>query len=276
MRLYQRQFGEVSRKPPLLLLHGMLGSSSNWQGVATRLAERGYVCIVPDLRNHGRSPHDPSMDYPLMAGDVLRMLDELEVSQVTAIGHSMGAKTAMWLALNYSDRVDRLVSVDMAPVRSPNRFEPIFDALLSLDLQRMGSRREADAHLAESLDNPLLRQYLLQNLIPVQNGGEPAGVSGSDDGASPASSWRWRMNLGVLDAALETILDFPQVDSLSAFQGDALFLYGGESDYVSPDAAPAIQRLFPYARMRPIAGAGHWVYAEQPEAFLEALLHFLD
>ncbi len=262
MQLHYRLYGDLEqdRKPPLVLLHGMLGSSSNWQGVATRLTEQGYCCIVPDLRNHGRSPHDPNMDYPLMAGDLLRLLDDLELQQVVPVGHSMGAKVAMWLALNYSDRVDRLVAVDMAPVRSTNRFERVFDALMSLDLQRIASRKEADAHLAESLESPMLRQYLLQNLVP------------GDD----SSGWHWRINLRVLDSVLEHILDFPTVGELTAFQGDALFVYGGDSDYISADAAPSIQRLFPFARLRAIPGAGHWVYAEQPEAFLGALLAFIN
>lgn len=261
MQLHYRLYGDLqaAAKPPLMLLHGLLGSSSNWAGIAPRLAEQGHVCLVPDLRNHGRSPQDHHMNYPLMAGDLLRLLDDLELEQVIPIGHSMGAKAAMWLALSFADRVDRLVAVDMAPVRSPNRFEPIFDALLSLDLQRLSSRQQAEEHLAESLESPMLRQYLLQNLLP---GDEQQG-------------WRWRVNLRVLDAALEQILDFPQPDTVSAFQGDALFLYGAESNYVSTESAPSIQRLFPFARLRAVPGAGHWVYAEQPGAFLAALLNFL-
>ena len=258
MQLYYRQQGEAhGRKPPLLLLHGLLGSSSNWQALAGQLWAQGVASIVPDLRNHGRSPHDPSMDYPLMAADVIRLLDSLELEQVVVLGHSMGAKVGMWMALNYSDRVNSLISVDMVPARSPNRFEAIFDSMLSLDLERIASRQAADDHLAESLDDPLLRQYLLQNLV------------------REGDQWRWRVNLRVLDAALNNILDFPISHGPNQFQGETLFLYGGESDYVTSDAGPAIQALFPYARLRAVPGAGHWVHAEQPEAFLSAVLHFL-
>lgn len=258
MRLHYRTRGGLEGgKPPVLLLHGLLGSSSNWQPLAVRLAGQGIASIAPDLRNHGRSPHDPGMDYPLMTGDVLRLLDELELGQVVALGHSMGAKVGMWLALHYPDRVSRLISVDMAPQRSPNRFGPIFDGLLSLDLDRLDSRQGADEHLARSLDNPLLRQFLLQNLLRV------------------GDHWRWRVNPRVLDSALEQILDFPLAKGLPPFQGQALFLHGGASDYVSSASIPVIQALFPYARLRAVPGAGHWVHAEQPEAFAAAVLRFL-
>jgi esterase len=258
MRLhYQEQGPPRGRRPPVLLLHGLLGSSANWRVLAGQLADRGIASIAPDLRNHGASPHDPGMDYPLMTGDVVRLLDDLEVDRVEALGHSMGAKVAMWLALRYPDRVSRLISVDMAPTRSPNRFGLIFDSLLSLDLGCIDSRQAADEHLARALDNPLLRRFLLRNLL------------------REGDHWRWRVNLRVLDAALERILDFPLGQEARPFQGEALFLYGGASDYVTSASGPAIQSLFPYARLRAVPGAGHWVHADQPEAFRAAVLRFL-
>jgi pimeloyl-ACP methyl ester carboxylesterase len=129
--------------------------------------------------------------------------------------------------------------------------------MLSLDLRTLSSRQEADDLLAASLDRPLLRQYLLQNLVREEE------------------AWRWSVNLRVLDTSLRTLLDFPSVEAGRQYQGETLFLYGGESDYVTDEAAPRIRELFPLHRLRAIPGAGHWVYSDQPEAFAAALLSFL-
>ncbi len=259
MQLHYREYGTPNgQPPPVVMLHGLLGSSGNWQLIAKRLVEEGHYCLVPDLRNHGRSPHDEAMDYPLMAGDLLRLLDDQEWDSATLVGHSMGAKVAMWMALSYPQRVAQLVSADMVPGLSHNRFSPIFDAMLSLNLSTLQSRQQADDWLATSLDNPLLRQYLLQNLVREEE------------------TWRWRVNLRVLDSCLNKLLDFPEVEPGRQFQGETLFLYGGESDYVTDTAAPRIRELFPYHRLRAIPGAGHWVYSDQPEVFASALLNFLS
>lgn len=258
MQLHHRVLGSLDGpKLPLLLLHGLLGSSANWLQLAGELSQQGHGCLVPDLRNHGRSPHDEAMDYPAMVADMVALLDEYQLSRVRVLGHSMGAKVGMYLALEYPERVERLISVDMAPTQTPNRFEAIFAAIKGLDLQALVSRQEADASLARSLDSQRLRGFLLQNLLFDAHKG-----------------WHWRMNLPVLDKALEQILDFPVRPNL-AFQGPGLFLYGGRSDYLTETAAPAIRSYFPYARLRVIAGAGHWVHIDQPDSFKQALLAFL-
>lgn len=258
MQLHHRILGRLDGpRPPLLLLHGLLGSSANWLHLAAELDKLDYGCLVPDLRNHGRSPHDEVMDYPAMVGDVVALLDDLGLSRVVVLGHSMGAKVAMYLALEYPERIERIISVDMAPTVTPNHFGAIFDALKGLELQSIHSRQEADADLARTLSNPHLRGFLLQNLQFDMDSG-----------------WHWRVNLPVLDAALERLLDFPEGQN-QAFQGPGLFLYGGRSDYLTETAAPAIRSHFPYARLRAIAGAGHWVHIDQPKAFLQALLAFL-
>lgn len=258
MQLHHRILGSLDGpKLPLLLLHGLLGSSANWLQLAGELSQQGHGCLVPDLRNHGRSPHDEVMDYGAMVADVVALLDEYQLSRVMVLGHSMGAKVGMYLALEYPERVERLISVDMAPTQTPNRFGAIFDALKTLKLHAIQSRQEADASLAMSLDNARVRSFLLQNLLFDSSRG-----------------WHWRVNLQVLDAALERILDFPARPNL-AFQGPGLFLYGGRSDYLTETAAPAIRSYFPYARLRAVAGAGHWVHIDQPDSFKQALLAFL-
>jgi len=255
LSLHIREFGEPGR-PPLLLLHGLFGASANWQTAARGLQE-DFRLIVPDLRNHGRSPHHPVMDYPAMAGDVLALMDSLGIESTFLLGHSMGGKVAMWLALNQPERVDRLVVADIAPVRYPSRrFEAIFQGLRELPLEALESREEADLRLSSRVPQRGVRQYLLQNLV------------------RDAGGWRWRFALPVLLESMERLEGFPASDGLS-FAGSSLFLYGERSDYVTPAYHGDIQRLFPHARIRRIAAAGHWLYAEQPDAFVATVKAFL-
>jgi esterase len=241
--------------PPIILLHGLLGSAVNWHGIARRLAESRPV-LVPDLRNHGRSPRADDMSYPAMADDLAVLMDARGISLATVVGHSMGGKAAMWFSLTRPERVRSLVVADMAPASYPSGFERVLDPLLALDLGTLADRRDADGRLARALPDPQLRGYLLQNLVREDNG------------------WTWRANLPVLKAALETIADFPDPAG-GQYAGPALFLYGTESDYVTQSRLPAIRDLFPHARLRAVPGAGHWLYSDQPNAFLGALRDFL-
>jgi len=252
--LYYREFGDP-KAPPMLLLHGLFGSSANWVGIAHRL-ESDYHIIIPDLRNHGRSPHAESMSYELMVLDLLRLMRRLELPQVHVIGHSMGGKAAMWLALNHPEYIEKLVVADIAPVNYGHRFEAIFSGLQGVALTQLSGREDADRQLSQWVGSLGVRQYLLQNLVKHSAG------------------WSWRFNLAVLCKAMDTLAAFPKGITRS-FPGDVLFLYGGNSDYVEADSQPEIRACFPYARLRMLAGSGHWVYAEQPEAFVQAVKAFL-
>jgi pimeloyl-ACP methyl ester carboxylesterase len=254
IELHYRQFGEPDATP-LMLLHGLFGSSANWLGIARQLQDR-YRLILPDLRNHGRSPHATPMDYPAMAGDILALLERLELPFCHLVGHSMGGKVGMWLALTRAERVGRLVVADVAPVSYAHRFETIFGGLQAIDLARLPDRRTADRQLAEFVESHQVRAYLLQNLIKRDR------------------TWAWRFNLPLLEREIATLAGFPELQGRS-FPGDALFLYGGNSSYVQADAFAAIRAGFPFARLRALAGAGHWVYADQPEAFIQNLERFL-
>ncbi|WXG57968.1 MAG: alpha/beta fold hydrolase [Candidatus Sedimenticola sp. (ex Thyasira tokunagai)] len=257
MKLYYREYGTYSdQRPTLILLHGLLGSSSNWHSIARRL-EGDFHIIVPDLRNHGRSPHSGDVSYPALAADLSELLDEHGLDSVLLVGHSMGGKAAMWLALEWSERVAGLVVVDIAPINYSNRFSVIYDVLQQLDLSILSDRDEADELLSSSLPERGLRQYLLQNL--VQESGQ----------------WRWRMNLEGLQAGMDDILIFPEHLGSRQYPGKALFIHGSESDYVTAASGETVQRYFPFSRFRSIPGAGHWVYSEQPDAFLTALTPFL-
>jgi len=255
MKLHYREFGEAHLGTPLILLHGLLGSLVNWQRIARRLGERHRV-IVPDLRNHGRSPHDPDVSYPAMAGDVLELMDHLGVAQAVLVGHSMGGKTAMWLALEQPERVEKLVVVDIAPVTYSGRLGVLLDVLLELPLGRIERRAEADEWLKGRIPDKAVRDYLLQNLVREEDG------------------WRWRTNLRALRDGLDLISGFPEVPGGVRYPGPTLFIHGSRSDYVKPEYLPRMRQRFP--RMERMAlEAGHWVYAEQPEAFLAALEAFL-
>lgn len=253
MKLNFREFGtRQADTPSLLLLHGLFGSLVNWQRIARNLSTEHHV-IVPDLRNHGRSPHDPDVSYPAMAGDILQLLDELQMDDAIFIGHSMGGKLAMWLALAASSRVTQLVSVDIAPVAYRSGFSLILQALMDLPLEQINSRKEADAWLAPAIPTKSVRDYLLQNLQHTSQG------------------WKWRNNVAALNAGIRTISDFPSASSEQRYTGPSLFIYGSESDYVLAEYHSKIMQLFPTAKLQSIDGAGHWVYADRADSFLQVI-----
>jgi pimeloyl-ACP methyl ester carboxylesterase len=236
-------------------MHGLFGSAGNWMGVVKQL-QADYRLILPDLRNHGRSPHHPVMDFPAMAADLSALLDRLQIESASLVGHSMGGKAGMWLALTQPERVERLVVADMAPVSYHNRFGAIFQGLCDLSLADLAGREAADRQLSSRVPERSIRQYLLQNLVK-QSGG-----------------WQWRFNLPALKASIDTLTDFPETEGMS-YAGEVLFLYGERSDYMLPEYRSRIENLFPLARLRMLAQAGHWIYAEQPEAFSRAVKAFV-
>ncbi|MES9993029.1 MAG: alpha/beta fold hydrolase [Candidatus Thiodiazotropha sp.] len=252
--LYYREFGNPEA-PKLCLLHGLFGSANNWMGVVNCLQDSFHI-ITPDLRNHGRSPHHEDMDYELMADDLLQLLNSLQADSVYLLGHSMGGKVAMWLALQQPERVEKLIVADIAPVAYAHRFESIFKGLTSLPLDAIRDRQEADRLLAEWVNETGVRQYLLQNLLKQSDG------------------WRWRFNLDVLHGAISDLVGFPEVKQ-GFFAGDALFIHGEKSDYVKVAYRHRIAQLFPHYRLRMLHGAGHWLYAEQPQQFAQVVKSFV-
>jgi pimeloyl-ACP methyl ester carboxylesterase len=251
MQLYYREFGQGE---PVVILHGLLGFSDNWQTLAKALAQTHRV-ITPDLRNHGRSPHATTHTYPEMAQDLTALLDHLSLDAATLVGHSMGGKVAMQLALNQPERVARLVVVDIAPGAAPGHHEIVFQALLSLDIRHLHTREEADKHLAQYLLEPAVRQFLLKNLT-----------------RNPDGAFTWKMNLPVLWRHYRDIL--APVDG-RPFNGPALFVRGSLSNYISEEDFPLIRELFPQARIETVADAGHWVHADKPQELLALLQDFL-
>jgi esterase len=251
LELAVRRYG---RGEPLLLLHGLFGSASQWHHIAVRLAATHRVLAV-DLRNHGASSHAAHMDYPALADDVRRLLDVHGLAEANVLGHSMGGKVAMCLALRAPERVRRLAVVDIAPVPYEDEFRPLVCAALGLNLEAIGSREDADRALAARIPSAALRAMLLQNLV-------------RRDGA-----WTWRIAWTSIAANLPALSAFPPARERSVLP--ALFVRGGNSDYVLPQHQAAIAARFPHARCETIDGAGHWVQADRPRELVALMQRWL-
>lgn len=235
--------------PPLLVAHGLFGSGRNWNAVAKRLASDRLVRSV-DMRNHGASPRTESHDYESLAEDLAGCIE----TGWDVLGHSMGGKAAMFLALAHPDKVRRLVVADIAPVAYGHSQAHLIDAMKALDLSGIETRKDADAALAEHVETKEVRSFLLQSL--------------------DVRDRRWALNLDTLDAEMDRIMGWPETEA--TFDGPALFLSGAESDYVAHAGKQAARRHFPKARFAAIPGAGHWIHAEKPRDVEASVRTFLD
>ena len=231
--------------PPLLSVHGLFGSARNWRALATRVADSRLVITV-DMRNHGESPWYPTHSYPDLAADLAEIAAPYPPLDV--LGHSMGGKAAMMLALTRPGHINRLLIADIAPVPYSHQQSQLtlITAMQALDLSAT-SRRIADDGLATSVPDPAVRAFLLQSL---------------DFKSTPP---RWRLNLETLGREIALITGWPDV--AGHFPGHVLFLSGALSDYILPDHRAAIKALFPAARFAELPGAGHWLHAEKPHEF---------
>ncbi len=239
---------------PLLIVHGLFGSARNWGVVAKRLSADRPVLTV-DMRNHGESFRDGAHGYEDMAADLARVI-AANGGVADVVGHSMGGKAAMLLALSQPEMVGRLVVADIAPVAYAHTQLHLVQAMQELDVSGVTRRSDADAALAETVPNAGTRAFLLQSL---------------DLKAQPPE---WRLNLDVLAAEMPKVLGWP--GAMGTYTGATLFLSGADSDYVQPEHRGEIKRLFPNARFAKIPGAGHWLHAEKPREFEAAVAAFLS
>lgn len=240
---------------PVLILHGLLGSSRNWHSVA-QLLSRDHSVVTVDLRNHGQSPHNEEMDYPHLLADVRAVIQHRQAA-VHLIGHSLGGKVAMAVALTHPELLRTITVVDIAPVAYRDRYTPILKALNSVDLESTFSRTAVDRELSRAIPQSHLRQFLLMNLVSSRGG------------------LRWRVNLGALQRALPKLLSFPESPPTVRFTKPTLFIAGARSDYIRPHHHSLIRHLFPTAHVEVIDNAGHWPHVENPAHFAAALLRFL-
>jgi esterase len=241
---------------PVIILHGLFGSSDNLARVAIEL-EKNYQVYRVDLRNHGDSFHHKEMDYPLMVEDLKKLMDYHGIARANLLGHSMGGKVAMAFALTYPSSVQKLIVADIAPVTYTPHHQTILKALNSVPLDTVTNRREADGYLAKYIDEPGVRQFLLKSLD-------------FSNKLSPA----WKFNLSAILENYASILSGN--DSLQKFSGDTLFIAGGKSDYIKPEYKQKIMTLFPKAQLKIIPDASHWLHAEKPQLFISICQRFLE
>lgn len=255
--LHTTSYGETGSR--VVFCHGLFGQGRNWTQVAKAL-QPDHRTLLVDLPQHGRSPWSPEFDYLAMADQVAGLLSSDD--PVSLVGHSMGGKVAMLLALRHPELVERLCVVDVAPVayRHAHVFERFVAAMRSVDLAALERRGEADERMQEAVPDPAIRGFLLQNLRRDGDG------------------WCWQMNLEVLGDSLDEVGDWPE-DGLAGttpYDGPVLWVAGADSDYVRDEYDDAMARWFPRKRLVTVKGAGHWVHSEQPEVFLAILRRFVD
>ena len=257
MSLHTTDLGESGSR--VVLCHGLFGQGRNWTQIAKTLADRHRVTLV-DMPHHGRSDWADRFSYLEVADEVASLLDAAD--PVTLVGHSMGGKAAMVLALRHPELVDRLCVVDVSPVAYAHgsEFRGYVDAMQALDLSALENRGDAEAALAPAVPDPGVRSFLLQNL------------------RREGSGWRWLPNLDVLGRDLDAVAGWPgdELAGATPYDRPVLWVAGATSRYVTDEHAPAMEALFPRVRRVTIKGAGHWVHSEQPEVFVEVLRRFLD
>ncbi|MCD6067501.1 MAG: Peptidase family S33-like protein [Bacteroidetes bacterium] len=254
MQLAFRKFGEGQ---PLLILHGLFGQSDNWNTLAKRFGEQGFSTYAIDLRNHGLSPHSDVWNYDAMAEDLMELIKAEKLEKPLVLGHSMGGKAAMFFALNYPDVADRLIVADISPNTYAGHHNEVIKALHSVDFNTVKSRKEAEAILSQYISDFGTKQFLLKNIYWKDGGTEQMD---------------WRFNLKVITEKYDEILvEAPNKSS----EIKTLFVRGEKSNYVENTDLPAISARFPNHELVTIPHAGHWVHAEQPEAFFNAVMEFL-
>lgn len=248
-------FDQTGSGPGLIILHGLFGSASNFRTLAKQFGEH-YTVYCLDLRNHGKSPHDDEISFEAMASDIIEFMDNHDIEKTAVMGHSLGGKVAMQIALNHPSRISKLIAGDIAPVEYPHHHDRIFEGLNEVSRRFPASRKEAGIILEDYVEIPDVRLFLLTNLTRT------------DDGALV-----WRINVNGLESGYENLAAKPYG---TVYTGPALFIRGALSDYVRQEYFPAIYELFPTAEIITLAGTGHWLHAEKPKEYTEIVLEFLN
>ena len=249
-------YSEAGNGQPLIILHGLFGSSKNWQSLA-RVLSRHFRVLALDLRNHGSSFHHDEMNYPVMAEDVYRLMAHLQIDSCSVIGHSMGGKTAMLLALENPELVSRLIVADIAPVAYSHAFHHLIEPILALQLDQIERRSDADTILQRDIPDDGLRNFLLQNL------------------ERKAGQWQWKINWLAIERHLSQLTKYIELPADWKIGTPTQFMRGEHSDYIGIAEEREIADHFDNATIATIKDAGHWLHAEQPERFSRLALDFL-
>lgn len=254
MKLHYKIIGSGS---PIIILHGLFGMLDNWRTIA-RMLEDKYQCILVDLRNHGKSPHDDEMNYEVMADDILELLIDLNLTSVDLIGHSMGGKVAMQFALTYPDRVKNLLIIDISPKKYPPHHQVVIKAIESIDPPSLKDRLEAENSFRRHLGNDESTiQFLLKNLTRL-----------------PEQGFEWKACMSILIANYEVLMD--SINVHATYDKPTLFIRGDLSKSVIDEDWNQIHNIFPAARLITIPNAGHWVHADQPKALAEVIMELIS
>jgi esterase len=253
MKLFYRKLGQGQ---PFIILHGLFGQSDNWNTFARQLAEAGYEVYTIDLRNHGLSPHSNTWNYQVMSDDIFELTTDLNLQNVILLGHSMGGKVAMQLAIDHPDLLYKLIVVDIAPKYYPPHHGEVLKALNAIDFNVIKTRKEADNVLSEYITDSGTKQFLLKNIYWRENG-----------------ELDWRFNLKVISEQIENVGE--ETSKYTVSEVSALFIRGALSNYILDSDAEDIHRIFPNSALETIRGAGHWVHAEKPKEFFETVVKFI-
>ncbi len=264
MELFYRKEGSGS---PLVIIHGLYGSSDNWINIGKRLAEKHTVYMI-DQRNHGRSPFDDSHTFNDMRNDLVEFFDQHQIEKAIVLGHSMGGKAAMWFALDYPEKVEKLVIADIAPkdyllLKEDSQFylhQNILLAMQEIDFSKIKSRNDVDEFMAEKIDDERIRQFLLKNVARDKK----------------KKQYKWRVNAEVLYDHLDEIVSGVNIkwfdDRIPITNYPVIFIRGMKSKYILPEDEKLINEIYPDARIVDIPEAGHWLHAEKPQKFMEAVM----
>jgi esterase len=255
MKLFYRKAGEIGT--PLIILHGIFGSSDNWLTIGKVLAENHQVYML-DQRNHGQSPRSNELNYEVMAEDLKEFIVDNNLENAILIGHSMGGKTVMQFAMNYPDLFSKMIVVDIAPKFYPVHHSMILQGLASIDLKTLKSRTEANELMKRFEESEGVRQFLLKNLWrnPEKN-----------------NEFDWRINVPVIAKNIDIVGH--ELSNERTIEKLVLFIKGSESHYIKPEDERKIWELFPNYELVTIEGAGHWVQADKPKEFVEVVLNFI-
>jgi esterase len=254
VKLFYKTYGSGD---PVIILHGLFGLGDNWRTIA-RMMEGQFQCIVADLRNHGRSPHDDLMNIPVMAEDIVELMETLEFDDAMLLGHSLGGKVAMQFATNYPEMTQKLVVVDIAPKSYPAHHDVVIQAIEAIHPGELHTRDQAETILRGFLGtDESTVQFLMKNLSRQPEGG-----------------FEWKPNMPGIIAAYEQLMQ--GISAMHPYLGPTLFIKGERSDYVNEDDLPDIHQWFPEASLVTIPNSGHWVHADNPSFFTRVLTEFLE
>ena len=253
MNLYYRKYGKGE---PLIIMHGLFGSSDNWHTLGKKFAEHLTVYLL-DLRNHGRSPHSDNFSPEIMANDLAEFMDQQQIEVANLLGHSLGGGIAMRFTSQYPERVKKLIVVDFAPKKYQPSLDGLIKWLMSWDLSAVKTLKEADQKFAEILPDPAIRNFLLKNLYRRKDG-----------------RFDWKVNLKTIYNNLDKVSGY--LNERTTINNPTLFIRGGKSDYIKPEDIYLIRKHFSEVEIETISGAGHWLHAEAPDQFIKLVQNFIQ